>query len=181
MNGRIEAVFGSLVIAETNGRVVQNSVGYCVRSDGTKLLSEVIRVRGKLADLQVFEETRGLKHGDVVEFRENMLSVTLGPGLLGQIYDGLQNPLPAVAKQAGFFLKPGLYVHGLPVDRIWDFTPVAKPGSIVTGGDMLGTTPEGIFTHRIMVPFSLRGQYTVESIIPAGKYTIEKEIAVLKG
>jgi len=180
MNGKIEAVYGSLVIAETNGRVVQNSVGYCIRSDGTKLLSEVIRVRGKFADLQVFEETRGLRAGDPVEFREEMLSVTLGPGLLGQIYDGLQNPLPAVAREAGFFLKPGLYIHGLPVDREWAFTPVAKSGMIVSAGDTLGTVPEGIFTHRIMVPFSLKGQFTVEHVAPPGNYTIEKEIAVLK-
>ncbi len=180
MNGKIEAVYGSLVIAETNGRVVQNSVGYCIRSDGTKLLSEVIRVRGKFVDLQVFEETRGLRAGDPVEFREEMLSVTLGPGLLGQIYDGLQNPLPAVAREAGFFLKPGLYIHGLPVDREWAFTPVAKSGMIVSAGDTLGTVPEGIFTHRIMVPFSLKGQFTVEHVAPPGNYTIEKEIAVLK-
>ena len=112
MNAKIVAIYGNLVIAQTSGRVVQNSVGYCVRSDGTKLLSEVIRVRGQLADLQVFEETRGLRLGDMVEFSGEMLSVTLGPGLLGQIYDGLQNPLPAVAKEAGFFLKPGLYIHG---------------------------------------------------------------------
>lgn len=180
MNGKIEAVYGSLVIAETNGRVVQNSVGYCVRSDGTKLLSEVIRVRGKFADLQVFEETRGLRAGDPVEFRDEMLSVTLGPGLLGQIYDGLQNPLPAVARQAGFFIKPGVYIHGLPVDREWAFTPVAKAGAVVSAGDTLGTVPEGMFTHQIMVPFSLKGQYTVEQVAPAGQYTIEKEIARLK-
>ena len=180
MNGKIEAIYGSLVIAETNGRVVQNSVGYCIRSDGTKLLSEVIRVRGKFADLQVFEETRGLRAGDPVEFRDEMLSVTLGPGLLGQIYDGLQNPLPAAAQQAGFFLKPGLYIHGLPVDREWAFTPVARTGAIVSAGDTLGTVPEGIFTHRIMVPFSLKGQFTVERVAPAGNYVLEKEIAVLK-
>ncbi len=180
MNGRILAVYGNLVIAQTNGRVVQNSVGYCVRSDGTKLLSEVIRIRGSLADLQVFEETRGLKHGDVVEFTENMLSVTLGPGLLGQIYDGLQNPLPAVAKEVGFFLKPGLYIHGLPTDTQWEFTPIVAVGDTVSAGDTLGTVPEGIFTHKIMVTFTLQGQWTVESIAEQGSYTVEKEIAVLK-
>ena len=73
MNGRIVAVYGNLIIAQASGRVVQNSVGYCVRSDGTRLLSEVIRVRGQLVDLQVFEETRGLKHGDAVEFSDEML------------------------------------------------------------------------------------------------------------
>ena len=107
MNGRIVAVFGNMVVAETDGEVVQNSVGYCCREDGARLLSEVIRVRGRCVDLQVFEETRGLKIGDTVEFQEDMLSVELGPGLLGQIYDGLQNPLPQLAEQEGFFLKPG--------------------------------------------------------------------------
>ncbi len=180
MNGRILAVYGNLVIAQTNGRVVQNSVGYCVRSDGIKLLSEVIRVRGNLADLQVFDETRSLKHGDVVEFSEDMLSVTLGPGLLGQIYDGLQNPLPAIAEEVGFFLKPGLYMHSLPLDLQWGFTPIVSAGNTVLAGDTLGTVQEGIFTHKIMTPFTLKGQWTVETIFPSGSYTIDQEIAVLK-
>jgi len=119
VNGKIVAVFGNLIIAEADGRVVQNSVGYCVRSDGTKLLCETIRVRGRMVDLQVFEETRGLKVGDRVEFHEQMLSVVLGPGLLGQIYDGLQNPLPELAAREGFFLVPGRYLHALPTDRMW--------------------------------------------------------------
>jgi V/A-type H+/Na+-transporting ATPase subunit A len=89
-------------------------------------LSEVIRVRGQRADLQVFEETRGLRVGDPVEFEEEMLSVVLGPGLLGQIYDGLQNPLPEVGVQVGFFLKPGMYIHGLATDSRWEFTPAVK-------------------------------------------------------
>ena len=92
---------------------MQNSLAYCLRSDGVRLLSEVIRVRGRLADLQVFEETRGLRVGDEVELRDEMFSVVLGPGLLGKIYDGLQNPLPELAEQVGYFLKPGAYIHGL--------------------------------------------------------------------
>ncbi len=179
MKARIVAVNGNLVIAETDGRVVQNSVGYCIHSDGTRLLSEVIRVRGHLADLQVFEETRGLKVGDPVELHDEMLSVVLGPGLLGQIYDGLQNPLPELAKQVGFFLKPGVYIHGLSTTQPWEFTPAVKPGDTVEAGDSLGTVPEGIFTHRIAVPFGLRGQWTVEKIAPAGSYTVDAEMAVL--
>ncbi|MDP7288722.1 MAG: V-type ATP synthase subunit A, partial [Phycisphaerae bacterium] len=101
-----------MVIAETGGTVVQNSVGYCCRNDGAKLLSEVIRIRGRMADLQVFEATRGLQIGDEVEFHEEMLSVTLGPGLLGNIYDGLQNPLMELAEECGFFLQPGTYLDG---------------------------------------------------------------------
>ena len=181
MNARIVAVFGNLVIAETDGRVVQNSLAYCVRSDGVRLMSEVIRVRGQLADLQVFEETRGLRVGDPVELRDEMLSVVLGPGLLGKIYDGLQNPLPELAEQVGFFLQPGVYIHGLSLDHQWDFTPVAKPGDVVLAGDPLGTVPEGEFTHQIMVPLAWRGEYTVEKVTAAGRYTVEQEIAVLAG
>ena len=179
MNARIVAVFGNLVLAETDGRVVQNSLAYCVRSDGVRLMSEVIRVRGNVADLQVFEETRGLRVGDTVELRDEMLSVVLGPGLLGKIYDGMQNPLPELAEQVGFFLEPGVYIHGLDVKQQWDFTPTAKPGDTVAPGDTLGTVPEGEFTHQIMVPLSWRGEYTVEKVAPAGQYTVEQEVAVL--
>ena len=177
MTGKILAVFGNMVIAQTEGRIVQNSIGYCCRGDGAKLLSEVIRIRGTLADLQVFEETRGLKVGDVVELQDKMLSVTVGPGLLGQIYDGLQNPLPQLAEEVGYFLTPGKYIHGLDLAKQWDFTPVVKPGDVVTAGDSLGTVPEGVFEHHIMVPFGWKGSFKIQSIASAGQYTVEKEIA----
>jgi V/A-type H+/Na+-transporting ATPase subunit A len=181
VKGKIVAVDGSLVVAEMDDRIVQNSVGYCVRSDGTRLLSEVIRVRGQRADLQVFEETRGLRVEDPVEFDEQMLSVALGPGLLGQIYDGLQNPLPKLAAQVGYFLEPGVYIHGLDTEARWDFTPTAKVGDTVAAGDTLGTVPERIFQHRIMVPFGARGSFRIEELAGEGSYTIEDQIAVLRG
>ncbi|KPK43980.1 MAG: ATP synthase subunit A [Planctomycetes bacterium SM23_25] len=168
-----------MVIAETTGRVVQNSVGYCCRGDGARLLSEVIRVRGRLADLQVFEETRGLRVGDAVEFREEMLSVALGPGLLGQVYDGLQNPLYQLAEQEGFFLKPGVYIPALAADTTWTFTPKVEAGATVGAADTLGTVPEGIFDHRIMVPFNAGDHLKVVRIAGPGDYTIQHEIAVL--
>jgi V/A-type H+-transporting ATPase subunit A len=168
-----------MVVVEAEGRVVQNSVGYCVREDGARLLSEVIRVRGRMADLQVFEETRGLKVGNHVEFRDEMLSATLGPGLLGQIYDGLQNPLPELAAKLGYFLEPGTYLPPLSAARQWTFTPTAKTGDTVRAGDTLGTVPEGIFEHRIMVPFGLAGAAKIQGLAPPGAYTIEHEIAVL--
>ncbi len=179
MNGKIVAVYGNLVIAEIQGHVIQNSIGYCVRSDGARLLSEVIRVRGRLADLQVFEETRGLKVGNPIEFKDEMLSVVLGPGLLGQIFDGLQNPLPRVAEKVGFFLEPGNYVHGLRTDIKWAFTPTVKAGDPIQAGQWIGTVPEGIFTHKIFVPFRLSGQCKVEQVAPAGEYTVDQQIAVL--
>ena len=179
MNGRILAVFGNMVIAETVGKIFQNAVGYCCREDGARLLCEVIRVRGRFADLQVFEETRGLKVGDAVDLQEEMLSLSLGPGLLGQIYDGLQNPLPQLAEQVGYFLEPGNYIHGLDLDRQWDFTPLTEPGQTVRAGEALGKVPEGIFDHQILVPFKLDGEYTVKRLAPAGQYKVTDEIATL--
>ncbi len=169
-----------MVIAETEGRVVQNSIAYCCRTDGARLLSETIRIRGRLADLQVFEETRGLRVGDVVEFQDQMLSVSLGPGLLGQIYDGLQNPLPQLAEQIGYFLEPGQYLHGLNTERKWAFTPSVNVGDSVMAGISLGTVPEGIFDHQIMAPFDLEGSATVAQIASAGEYGIEHPVATLK-
>jgi len=168
-----------MVTAELEHDVKQNAVAYCCRGDGRRLLSEVIRIRGRLADLQVFEETRGLKVGDQVEFTDEMLSVVLGPGLLGQVYDGLQNPLHKIAEQIGYFLTPGVYIHALDTEAKWDFTPTAEAGSTVTAGESLGTVPEGIFDHHIMVPFALAGEWKIDKLAPAGAYTVEDEIAVL--
>lgn len=179
MKGRIKAVFGNMVVAQAEDRVIKNAVGYCVRSDGRKLLSEVIRVRGDSVDLQIFEETRGLRVGDVVEFQEQMLSAALGPGLLGQIYDGLQNPLPKLAEKVGYFLEPGNYIHALDTERTWDWTPKVQTGSVVQAGDALGSVPESIFEHNVMVPFGYQGQYTVQSVAEPGSYPIVKEIATL--
>ena len=142
-------------------------------------MSEIVRIRSGVADMQVFEDTRGLKVGDAVTFTGHLLSAELGPGLLRQIYDGLQNPLPQLAEQCGFFLQRGTYLHALDRTAKWSFTPAAQPGDRVTAGETLGTVPEGIFKHRIMVPFALRGAFTVKRVAPAGDYTVEQEIAVL--
>jgi V/A-type H+-transporting ATPase subunit A len=115
----------------------------------------------------------------VVEFQDQMLSAALGPGLLGQIYDGLQNPLPKLAEQAGFFLEPGNYIHALDTERTWNWTPKVQAGAVVQAADTLGSVPESIFEHNIMVPFGWEGQYTVQSVAESGSYPIVKEIAVL--
>lgn len=177
--GQIVSVFGNMVVAEMEGRVVKNAIGWCQRGDGARLLCEVIRIRGPLADLQVFEETRGLRVGDRVTLEEEMLSVTLGPGLLGQVYDGLQRPLPELARQAGYFLTPGLSPSPLDTQRKWQWTPALKAGDTVRAGDALGSVPEGIFNHPIMVPFSWGGSYRVEHLAEAGETTLLEEVAVL--
>ncbi len=177
-SGTIVGVNGNLLTVQFTKPVVQNEVAYAV-SGARRLKSEVIRIRGTYADLQVFEDTTGLKEGDRVEFTGELLAVELGPGLLTQIFDGLQNPLPQLAEQCGFFLQRGVYLDALPRDRIWAFTPLAKPGDRVTAGETLGTVPEGIFQHRIMVPFGLKGALTVERIAAPGDYSVEQQIATL--
>jgi V/A-type H+-transporting ATPase subunit A len=178
--GKITGVNGNLIRVKFSDAVAQNEVAYAKLASGVSLKSEVIRIRGDYAELQVFEDTTGLKAGDDVEFTGELLSVELGPGLLTQVFDGLQNPLPRLAQECGFFLQRGKYLKALPRDKKWEFTPVAKPGDTLTAGDTLGTTPEGIFTHRIMVPFKIRGKVTVESIVPASEHVVEDVIAKLK-
>jgi V/A-type H+-transporting ATPase subunit A len=156
-----------------------NEVGYVKVAD-KKLKSEVIRIRGEVCQLQVFEITKGIAVGDTVEFTGDMLAVELGPGLLGQVYDGLQNPLPQLAQAAGNFLERGVYLDPLPDNKKWDFTPTAKVGDKVVRADTLGTVMEGAFTHRIMVPFNLYGSYTVSKISKAGSYSIKDTVAELK-
>lgn len=177
--GEIVGINGNMITVKFSEAVAQNEVGYAVTGE-EKLMCEIVRIRGKLADMQVFEDTTGLKAGDNVEFSGHMLSVDLGPGLLTQIFDGLQNPLPRLAELCGFFLKRGTYLSALLDDVNWEFTPKAKAGDTVTAGETLGTVPEGIFEHCIMVPFAFQGSYTVESIAKAGPYTIKNTIATLK-
>jgi V/A-type H+-transporting ATPase subunit A len=177
--GKVIGINGNMVSIHVEGDVSMNEVAYILVED-KRLKSEVIRVRGKQVEVQVFETTRGLGIDDQVEFTGELLTVELGPGLLQQVYDGLQNPLPELAAQCGFFLERGVYLKPLNRKTQWEFTPEAKSGDSVTAGDTLGTVPEGIFKHRIMVPFSMRGNFTVKSVKSAGKYTVEEEIAELE-
>jgi len=176
--GTVVAVNGNMVGVRFDGIVSMNEVGY-VKVQDKRLKSEVIRIRGDLCYLQVFEMTKGIAVGDTVEFTGDMLSVEVGPGLLGQVFDGLQNPLPKLAEEAGYFLERGIYLDALPLDAEWEFTPVAKVGDVVERGDTLGTVPEGAFTHQIMVPFNMYGRYTVASIKPKGTYHVRDAIAEL--
>ncbi|MDR2542538.1 MAG: V-type ATP synthase subunit A [Treponema sp.] len=187
--GIVTAVNGNMVSVRFDGTVSMNEVAFVKvieQAPGseavvvTKLKSEIIRIRGDVAQIQVFEITKGIKIGDEVEFSGEMLSVEVGPGLLGQVFDGLQNPLPKLAKAAGFFLERGVYLPPLEHDLEWQFTPLLKVGDKVERADTLGTVPEGSFKHRIMVPFNLYGNYTVSMIKPEGSYTLKDTIAELK-
>ncbi|MFA4889294.1 MAG: V-type ATP synthase subunit A [Candidatus Omnitrophota bacterium] len=177
--GHISRINGNMVAVEFDSEVTQNEVAYVLHGD-ERLKSEIIRVRGKSAEMQVYENTRGLRVGDQVEFTGELLCVELGPGLLGQIFDGLQNPLPELAKEYGYFLKRGIYQRALRQDTAWKFTPIAEIGSQLRAGDYLGSVPEKIFTHYICVPFNLQGSVELVEIAPGGDYTLSQPIAKLK-
>ena len=174
--GRIVGVNGNILTVEFPDNVTQNEVAYAIAGD-VRLKCEVIRVRGNRADMQVFESTNGLKEGDAVEFTGELLSVELGPGLLTQVYDGLQNPLNELAEQGGFFLQRGVYLAALDYEKPWDFTPAAKAGDKLLAGDCIGTVPEGIFKHSIMLPFAFNGEWKLTFVAPTGSYTLKDVIA----
>ncbi len=174
--GKIVAGYGNMLTASFDSNVRQNEVAY-VMSGESRLKCEVIRVRDNLCYMQSFEDTRGVKVGDEVQFTSDLLVSELGPGLLGQIYDGLQNPLPELASQCGLFLKRGVYLESLDRKTQWEFTPVAKVGDMVQAGDVLGTVPEGIFTHSIFVPFNFIGKAKVKQVAAPGSYTVAQVIA----
>lgn len=178
--GKIVAVNGNMVKVETQSFIIQNEVAYIIHGE-ERLKAEVIKVRGNVAETQVYESTTGLSVGEPVEFTDELLSVELGPGLLGQIFDGLQNPLPQLAEQCGFFLKRGVYLKALVESREWEFTPVMKPGDKVRPGDRIGYVPEKVFKHYIMAPFSLQGEWEIASVVPHGRYDLTKPVARLKG
>ena len=173
--GIVKGIVSNLVTLEVDGPVSQNEICY-ISVGGVKLMSEVIKVIGKNAFVQVFESTRGMRVGDEAVFEHHMLEVTLGPGMLSRNYDGLQNDLD---KMEGVFLKRGDYTYALNSDKLWDFKPLASVGDKVEAGSWLGEVDENLQPHKIMVPFVLEGTFTVKSIVGAGKYKIDDQIAVI--
>ncbi|HPN27243.1 MAG TPA: V-type ATP synthase subunit A, partial [Candidatus Cloacimonas sp.] len=173
--GIVKGIISNLVQVEVSGPVSQNEICYIIQG-GVKLMAEVIKVVGNVANTQVFESTRGLKPGDQVEFTNHMLEVKLGPGMLSKNFDGLQGDLN---KREGVYLTRGEYTDPLDEDSLWKFTPIAKAGDKVSAGDWLGSVPENWVNHKIMVPFVLEDEYTVKSVVPEGEYKITDTIAVL--
>ncbi len=173
--GIVTGIVSNLVTVKADGPVAENEICF-IDLAGVKMMAEVIKVSGDTASVQVFESTRGLRGGDSVEFEGRMLEVTLGPGLLSSVYDGLQNDLTTMES---VFLKRGEYTDPINREKLWDFTPIAKPGDKVIAADWLGEVKEGWLPHKIMVPFSFKGGYTVKSIVPAGQYNVDTVIAVL--
>ena len=179
VTGYVTGVNGNLVSARFSGSVRKNEVGF-VKIGNDRLKGEVIRISGDAVSMQIYEMTNGIQVGDEVELTGDLLSVELGPGLLTQVYDGLQNPLPKLAEQCGFFLERGVYLDPIP-DKKWEFTPCVKPGDAVLAGDAVGSVPEGQFTHLIMAPFDLKDEgWRVKSVKEKGVYHVRSTVAVLE-
>ena len=175
----VVAVRESLVTIEVEDAPIRkNEVGYiCVGNE--RLMAEVLRIHGNAADMQVFEDTRGVRVGDRVELAGEMLSVGLGPGLLGQVFDGLQNPLAVLAREYGFFLPRGVDIAPLDQKKKWAFTPSVSMGDKLVAGQTIGTVPEGPFTHKIMVPFNQPDEVEV-TWIHQGSLTADAPVARIR-
>ncbi len=173
--GSVSGIISNLVIVTVDGPVAQNEICYIIH-DNVRLMAEVIKIMGKKAYVQVFESTRNLKLGTVVEFTSHMLEVTLGPGILSKNFDGLQNDLD---KMESVFLNRGEYTNPLEDDKKWEFKPLARVGDLVEAGSWLGEVKENWMPHKIMVPFKFEGKFTLKSVAAAGSYTILDVVAIL--
>ena len=176
---QVAAVNGNIVSIEVpDGHIIKNEVAYVCLGD-KRLKSEVLRVYGNEADLQVFEDTEGVKVGDSVELTHHMLSASLGPGLLGSVFDGLQNPLETLANRDGFFLQRGHYADSLDRSHKWSFVPLRRTGERLRAGDIVGTVQERGVEHKIMIPFDQRGHAEL-TWIQGGSFTIDEPIARIR-
>lgn len=173
--GTVAGIVANLVMVEVDGPVAQNEICFISLKE-ERLMAEVIKVVGKHAYVQVFESTRGLKPGSKVEFQGHMLEVTLGPGILSRNYDGLQNDLD---KMEGVFLTRGEYTDPLNREKLWAFKPLAKAGDTLEAGDWIAVVDENDMPHKIMVPFKLKGRYSLKSIVAEGEYTVDHKIATI--
>ncbi len=174
--GKVIKVSGPLVIA--NGLADANMADV-VRVGPQRLIGEILNMTGDQASIQVYEETGGLGPGAEVFTTGAPLSVELGPGLIENIYDGIQRPLEEIVKRVGANITRGIEVPPLDREKLWQFTPVAGVGDAVIGGDVLGTVPEtAVVLHKIMVPNGVSG--TVEWLADQGEYNITQPIARIK-
>lgn len=173
--GKIVRVSGPVI--EANG--MRGAKMYdVVRVGKENLIGEIIRLHDDNAIIQVYEDTNGLTPGEVVVSTGEPLSVELGPGLITNIYDGIQRPLPSIFNQTGNFISRGVEAEALDKKKKWVFTAVAKKGDSVSGCDVLGEVKESsLIVHKIMVPPNVKG--TISSIVKDGEYTITDEIAVI--
>ena len=175
LSGKVVKVSGPLVVATGLADANMSDV---VRVGPQRLIGEILTMKGDSASIQVYEETSGLGPGAEVVTTGAPMSVELGPGMIEGIYDGIQRPLEKIVEKVGPNITRGVEVPAIDHDKKWPFTPVAKVGDKVTGGDVLGTVPETeVVLHKIMVPPTMHG--TITKIAPAGDYTVLEPIATL--
>lgn len=173
--GKVTGVISNLIFIEAHGAVTQNEI-CLIHTDNKRLMAEVIRITGTQVSAQLFETSMTIKMGSLVDFTGRMLEVELGPGILSKKYDGLQNDL---TKMSGLFIDMGQTTPPLDSDVYYSFAPLIKAGETVHAGDWLGNVKENWIDHKIMVPFTLKGTYTVESVVKKGDYLINDVMAVL--
>ncbi len=174
--GKVVRALGNLLQVEFEGDIRQGEVA-TVKVGNVELKAEVIEIAGHEAKIQVFEDTHGIGLDTPVIFSQHLLEAELGPGLIGEVVDGLQNPLEKVADATGLFLTRGVYLPPLDRAKHWDYTPAAKVDDSLERGDTLGYVMEGRFHHNIMVPFALYGSYKITWVIKSGSYTIDTVVA----
>jgi len=174
--GTIYKITGPVVVAKGMLGAKMYDV---VRVGEQGLMAEVIRLEGDTATIQVYEDTSGLKVGDLVESTDGPLKVELGPGLLSSIYDGVQRPLPVIAEQSGDYIERGTVASALDRAALWHFTPTVEVGQDVAQGDVVGTTPEGqTIIHKVMVPPGKSGK--IASVVAEGDYTVDQVVATFE-
>ncbi|MCW3996611.1 MAG: V-type ATP synthase subunit A [Candidatus Bathyarchaeota archaeon] len=174
--GSIIRVTGPVVEADGMAQAVMHEL---VAVGSERLVGEVIRLDGEIATIQVYENTSGLKLNEEVFGTGNPLSVELGPGLVGNVFDGIQRPLETLRERMGPFIQHGQRVVPISRDKKWFFTPASKVGGVVGSGDVLGTVQEtGLIEHRILVPIGITGK--IVNLAGEGEYTVTETIATLR-
>ena len=179
--GTVVTIDGSLVQVEVSdsASIAKGEIAYIVHGD-ERIQSEIIKIRGQIAFMQVFEETDGLALGESVEFTGKQLTLELGPGLLGSVIDGLGNPLNILFEEYGYQLLRGKTARTIDGTKKWSFKATAKAGEKVVAGDAIGVVREGIIDHKIMIPYTHVGEAKIQKIASDGEYTLDDDIATLE-
>ena len=178
VSGVVVGVNGNVISATADGVVSLYELAY-IHVGHRRLKAEIVRIHDQELELQLYEQSEGLRVGDAISFSNELLSVELGPGLLNSIFDGLQNPLIKLAEEVGFFLESGYYPDPLDKKKKWHFCPSVKKEDVVRAGSTVGTVTESIFTHHIMAPFNLMGEWRVTHIVSEGDYDASELLATL--
>ena len=176
IEGKIIKIAGPVIIADGMRGTQMHEM---VKVGDDQLIGEIIELEGDTATIQVYEETAGIQPGEIVESTGGPLSVELGPGVMGSIFDGIQRPLELIRAQSGDFIARGVDAPSVDKEKKWAFKPVAKVGQVVKGGDVLGEVQEtSSVVQKILVPPTMEG--TLKSLVSEGEYTIVEDIAEIE-